>query len=847
MTTFRGVTILVAVFVLAACGSPSGRQGTQIDVTGAGPTSTVLAGQDAVWTMTVTNAGPYDASNVKIVDNIGNQLALMSITCTSTGGATCPNPVQVENIIPTLPNGGALIFAVTTKLDAGATGTVANTMAATFAEEIDSTEDSATVTATASSIVTNIVVAGKGPTTTTTGGGPVDFIMTVTNNGPDTATDFNVYDNVGSGLTLTGITCSASGGAVCPSTVGVVTAIPSLVSGGTLTFNVSTVANQQANGTVDNELSVNVTTNPTKSDDSFFATAAVVSSDLTIVGTAPAGPLAGGAAAAFTMVVTNTGPGIASNVALVNVLSAGLTASAAVTCTAAGGAVCPTPLGQSMTVPTMPVNGVLTFTFPFTVNAGTNGTVTDSLTATSATYPKGSVTAVAGVGSSSPDVGVTETGNPFVQGGSNAVFTAIVTNDSGVTASNATVSYSLSGSAGSVATVTCQPSTGAICPTTLGPSMTVPTLEAGRFLTFTFSVPAPTPAVGQVLSPIVNAVTVGIAGDTNSANNMATFSTTPIASADGSYQLYAANGQLYTMVMNMETLSYTIAVPGQVPFIQESFVADASGGGYTVGGAQHFRVGPDIIVGGQIFAAGGPVIPYLAAKAFGTTLSQLGGVFGGLYDLGTINYPTGGGSATTQAGTAKVSGNVLTICETKLVNQQQVFLTQACPASANAEHNYELSVSGTTYTATDILNNAETFNFQLAIIGNTVTLVSAGPAPGGSSLQTLFGVPDSSTFAGEFFYGASTAFGSTPSDWITMTLLESNYSYTGQLGTSGDYPLTNVIAGSGPYSLRVGPTAAAPQIYVMQTYPLTIEFGAFGGPESGMMQVTFTGPLPPSP
>ncbi len=788
--------------------------------------------------MTVTNAGPYDASNVKIVDNIGNQLKLLSITCTSTGGATCPNPVQVENVIPTLPNGGALIFAVTTQLDSGATGTVANTMAATFAEEIDSTQDSATVTAMATSTVTNIVVAGKGPTTTTTGGGPVDFVMTVTNNGPDTATDFNVFDNVGSGLTLTGITCAASGGAVCPSTVGVVTAIPSLVSGGTLTFNVSTVANQQANGTVDNELSVNVTTNPNKSDDSFFATAAVVSSDLTIVGTAPAGPLSGGAAAAFTMVVTNTGPGIAANVALVNTLSTGLTASGTVTCTAAGGAVCPTPLGQSMLVPTIPVNGVLTFTFPVTVSAGTNGTVTDSLTATSATDPKGSVTAVSGVGSSSPDVGVTETGNAFVQGGNNAVFTAVVSNDSAVTASNTTVSYSLSGSAGSVATVTCQPSTGAICPTTLGPSMTVPTLNPGRFLTFTFSVPAPTPTVGQSLAPIVNTVNVNVAGDTNPANNTATYSTSPVVSADGTYQVFAANGQQYTMVISFEALSYTIADIGQPAFLQESFVVDATGGGYTVGGAQHFRIGPDVIVGGQIFAAGGPVVPYLAAKSFGTTIVQLGGVFGGLYDLATLTIPPGG-TPVTHAGTARVSGNVLSICQSNATAGTQVYIPQNCPA--NALSTYNITVSGTTYTATgaDPGDVGQTFTFQLAIIGATVTIVSAGPSPDGSSQQTLFGVPDSSTFAGLYFLGASTQFGTTPSDWITMTLTDSSYSYTGQLGTSGSAPLANINANSGPFAMLVGNLHAdGAQIYVMQTYPLTIEFGGYGGLASGMLQVT---------
>ena len=78
------IRVLILYFgvllALAACASGSGRQGTEIVVTGTGPTGQVQGGSNAVFVMSVANTGPYDASNIKLIDNVGNQLKLLSIT-----------------------------------------------------------------------------------------------------------------------------------------------------------------------------------------------------------------------------------------------------------------------------------------------------------------------------------------------------------------------------------------------------------------------------------------------------------------------------------------------------------------------------------------------------------------------------------------------------------------------------------------------------------------------------------------------------------------------------------------------------------------------------------------------
>jgi uncharacterized repeat protein (TIGR01451 family) len=832
----RGLLLhLWVLAVVAACAGGSGRQGTQIVVSGVGPAAPVAAGANAVFVMTVTNTGPYDASNIKLVDNVGNQLKLISITCSASGGATCPATPTVEMTIPSLPNGGALIFSVTVQLDNNATGTIENAMVANFANEIDPTAETAAATATAFSVITNVVVGGTGPTGTLVGGDTAVFVMTVTNNGPDAATNFNLRDTAGNGLSPVSITCAASGGAVCPATVGILMTVDSLPSGGVLTFTVTTQIALNANGTVSNELAAELPTNPIQSANTFYATATVVSADLAVSGTAPAGPVLGGAAAAFTMVVTNNGPGTAQNISISNALSAGITASGAITCAASAGAVCPTTVGPTMTLASMPAAGVLTFTVPFTVNAGTSGQVTDTLTVSSTTDPRGNQKATVGVSTGSSDLIVTETGTPQVPAadGNYAVFTAVVSNTGPSIANNVTVSYVLSGPAGNVATVTCSAAAATACPTTLGPVMTVPSLGVGRSLTFTFTVPVGTNLAGK--GAIVNTVTVSAPGNTDTTESTASYSTNPINPINGTYQLFAANGEQYTMTVNIDALTYTIIGNGLTIPIQRSFTPVLQPGGsieYLVSGAVQFNAATNAIVGGEDFGTG--VLPYLAARVFGTTVEQLAGTVGGLYDFVTLNIPNGGGAAVTTAGTARVSGNTLSICQWP----GQVAIPQNCGTSLpnGALQNYALRVDGNDYSGINtVTGQSLAYSFQLAIIGATSALVSAQTLPDGSQ-QLLLGIPDAAAVAGGLTRGASTSH-----DWVTVTLSPNNYSFVGlaPASVSDSAPLQRIFANAAPFSMLVGNLASnGATIYVMQSFPLTIAFGENNGAADGLLQVT---------
>ena len=672
------------------------------------------------------------------------------------------------------------------------------------------------------SVHTDVVVGGEGPSGARVAGSTVTFVMTVTNNGPDTASDFNVSDNVGSGLSLTGIACAASGGAVCPATVGVATAVDALPAGGVLTFTVTTVAGINVNGTVSNEMDVNVATNSNKKFNAFYATATIVAADLVVTGAAPDGPLLGGTTSAFTMTVTNSGPAVSENISIANTLSAGITAAGPVVCSATAGAVCPMQLGGTVAVPSLPVNGALTFTIPFTVDVGMSGQVSDTMVVSSTSDPRGNRSATAAVGTGSSFLVVTETTDTEVNAGDNAVFTAVVTNTGSAVAQDVQINYVLTGSAGTVATVTCTAAAGVSCPPALGPTMTLPVLNPGRSLTFQFTVAVPTSARGQ----ITNTVSVSALGNGNTAGYQASASTLSVNPDNGTYTLFAANGLKYRMDINFDSGSYTISGVG--PDLHANFTADPVGGGFTVSGTQRFRVATNFIVGGQDF--GGGVIPYAAARVFGTNVQQLAGVFGGLYDLFTYKIPVGGPPVTT-VGTARVSGNVLSICQ----SATQVAIPQNCSnLPAGSLQSYVLTVDGKVYQGTNtVTGQALRSPFQLAVIGATAALLSAEIEPDGSQ-QMMIGLPDASVIAGGTEQGAS-----TDGDWVTMTLTNDNYAYTGQSGGSDSAPLQNISATAGPFSMLKGNRASdGALIYVGQSFPLAVAIGATNGAASGLFQLT---------
>ena len=408
-------------------------------------------------------------------------------------------------------------------------------------------------------------------------------------------------------------------------------------------------------------------------------------------------------------------------------------------------------------------------------------------------------------GGDNVDLNVSQVGPSTVAAGTTATFTALVVNTGRSDATNLVITETLT--AGYTATVTCVASFGALCPATLGASMTLPSLGPGRSLTFTYAVDVPAASRGN----IDHQVQVSSTTDTDLSDNAATVTAIAIDGRNGAYKAYAANGRVYDLTIDFDALNYTMTVDGTP--VQKTFAAGA--GEYIVAGTQRLRAAADLVVGNHDFGSG--LLPYVAARRFGTTLVDA------VFNLATRNVAADG-SATTHPGTARISGNVLSICQTDVSVQS----TQNCPVILTS---YLLSVAGDIYTGVDTASGA-VITFQLARSGATIVLLSALPAPDGTQ-QLRVGLQESAGLAWGTLFGPTNT-----GDWVTVVLDAANVSYAVLGANTNDQAGLQRISNAGPFAMMVGKRFSdSADIFVLQTPPLAIAIGAFDDTASGTFQV----------
>ncbi len=146
-----------------------------------------------------------------------------------------------------------------------------------------------------------------------TAGNPIAYTLTVNNAGPDVANSVSVTDVLQTGHT--GISASGTGWTCNVVSLTVTCTASSLVTGTapSITINATAPATPQTFTNVANVSSTN-DSNGANNSGSAIVTVDPVQADLSVGGTAPAGPVAGGTSVVYQFNVTNSGPNVASNV-----------------------------------------------------------------------------------------------------------------------------------------------------------------------------------------------------------------------------------------------------------------------------------------------------------------------------------------------------------------------------------------------------------------------------------------------------------------------------------------------------------------------------------------------------
>ena len=528
--------------------TPGNRPGAQCSiadlvVTNAGAPNPVVPGNNITYTQTVNNNGPQPALNVVFSEAIPSNTTFVSLTSPGTWTCTTPAVGATGNISCTLPsNDPGVLSSFTLVVRVGA-GTPSGTTISDTDSVSSGVNDTnlANNTATVNILVAtpasaDIAVTNVAAPTTVAPAANITYTQSLTNNGPSTATTVSFTEAIPANTTFVSLVKPGTWACVTPAVGGtgsITCTIASLAAG--VTGNFTMVANVNAGtatGTVisDTDIGSSAVTDPNSSNNSATANVTVaqaVQADMAVTMTDSPNPVLAGGNITYTAIVTNNGPAAATTVTAVDTIPANTTFS---TDTVPSGWTCVVNATTvSCTNPSMAANATSTFTFIFTVTAGTApGTViVNSITVGSAvsdpTLANNTATTNTNVTSpSQADLSITKSASPDpVNQGDTLVYNITVANNGPAAAANVTVTDPLPSAvtyqSSSATQGTCSQASGTV-------TCNIGAMSNGQIVTITINVTATT---FSSASFAVNTASVSsTTSDPDNTNNSSTFTST---------------------------------------------------------------------------------------------------------------------------------------------------------------------------------------------------------------------------------------------------------------------------------------------------------------------------------
>jgi uncharacterized repeat protein (TIGR01451 family) len=395
----------------------------------ASPTPTVVAGETLTYTLVVANGGPSNIAGALINDALPGALTNALRTCVAGSGANCGSAGgsgSLSNVPVSLQAGSTLTITLVGKLDPAASGSIANTATITVpagATDTHGANNSSTVK-TQVAQVTDLSIDKRGPATAVPGT-QLTYTIIVTNNGPSLATNVTVSDAVPANLSFVS-------GAGC-----VVTNNVLRCNAGTLgvdeskTFTVKFSVAPAARSDVTNTASVTSTQNTTGKDDTVVTTLTPLN-DLVIVKTAPATAVAG-TQLTYTLVVTNNGPSVATNVTVSDVVPGGLTFVSGAGCAVTNSVL-------TCNAGTLTANTGRSFEVVFKIDPAATGKIANTAGVTSTETPTETTTTVTTTLTSLADLDIVKLAPETAVAGTEMTYALVVTNNGPSVATNVTVS-----------------------------------------------------------------------------------------------------------------------------------------------------------------------------------------------------------------------------------------------------------------------------------------------------------------------------------------------------------------------------------------------------------------------
>ncbi|WP_134767755.1 DUF11 domain-containing protein, partial [Nocardioides sp. 1609] len=283
----------------------------------------IVPGQPVTWNVTVTNAGPSVARDVVVTDDLLDELDDVAVTGAPAGACTVTPANVVTCDLGDLAAGpdGTVSLTITAAVPATYSGALDNTATVVSPTDVTPGDDTSTATGSTEGYVDLSIT--KKLVATAVPGALVSWTLEATNDGPSTARDVVVTDELPA--SVTGATVTGPAGSTCTVTDGVVTCrLADLAVDETATVVVGGRLTPGFRGELVNTAQVGSSATETDPDDNTATATDPVSpvADLAVAKeVTPEAPLAGGPVT-FTITVTNNGPSTATRAVVTDPLDA---------------------------------------------------------------------------------------------------------------------------------------------------------------------------------------------------------------------------------------------------------------------------------------------------------------------------------------------------------------------------------------------------------------------------------------------------------------------------------------------------------------------------------------------
>ncbi|MFC1713662.1 C10 family peptidase [Candidatus Poribacteria bacterium] len=287
-------------------------------------------GDDIVYIVTVTNNGPNTATNVGITDQLPSEVDYVSATV-SQGSYNNGTGLWT---VGSLSNGASVVLTITARVDESAcAGSITNTASISAADQTDTNTSNNSASADITVECADLEVSKSVDNPNPDEGDDIVYTVTVTNNGPSTATNIEVTDFLPSGVDYTSATATQGGLAFVSAEDRVIWNLGSLIDGAdtTLTIRVrvdtGSLAESVCGVPITNTASVTAVDqgDSNTSNNSDTADITVKCADLAVSKSVDNGSPDEGDTIVYTIIVTNNGPGDATSAEITDELPEGVT------------------------------------------------------------------------------------------------------------------------------------------------------------------------------------------------------------------------------------------------------------------------------------------------------------------------------------------------------------------------------------------------------------------------------------------------------------------------------------------------------------------------------------------